>query len=706
MAKMSFVISDQTFINPYNFVGVNWERTAREEVSKGDLTGVLHCELRAKTPLAIPEFIKKENDHSYYGFMRDAEGKIMIPGSSIRGPIRSVYETVTESCFSTNKEEQIITKRAAMRESGQAGVLKRDDDGNWKLYEAKRYLIVINDSRYKSFNRPEFDSAKRYTRKELYEIGEGTIVYFDAIGLYSSQKDGRTTPVGKVIKDISTANSGQPHKGYLCIGEVPPLDDNGRPQTNKHFESVFELTGKELSDSISKNMISRIEYLLEMYNDTSVNRNATDDKKAIYRGVSKSIENGIIPIWYRPRGKNFVFSIAAIGRISFETYLDDLLGAKKKCTDRKSACEACRLFGMASEEGIGGRIRITDAKLSSDVEPKFISEVLLKELGSPKISYIPFYAEKNNHERLDSYDDKEAALKGRKYYWHNLRKDDYKDTTSKPNKRNATMDLLDVDEKHVFSFDIYYDRVSQEELDKIKWVLTLGDNSSESNLCHKIGHGKPLGLGSVKITIKNDARRTFDLDGGYGIDDIVPCMPERFPNLYHMEEIKNICDTSTTEGKRISYPYIVDAKPNDNDTAPHKWFSKNWEPTRHLDQSFPTIKEVKEGKVLYAYRTDETESASEYYKEESRPKQQNRDKGSTHNPNNPNIEKDGVYKGTVTEYNKNGTFAIVELENGKRASFWDGDHKYDGCQVSLKYLGKREGKDGRLYDNWKLINTL
>lgn len=54
-------------------------------------------------------------------------------------------------------------------------------------------------------------------------------------------------------------------------------------------------------------------------------------------------------------------------------------------------------------------------------------------------------------------------------------------------------------EERLFCFRVYFDRLNQTELEQLRWALDFAD----SNCAHKIGRGKPLGFGSVKIHIDN-----------------------------------------------------------------------------------------------------------------------------------------------------------------------------------------------------------
>ena len=159
MAKTEYDFNkNKVFVNPYNFIDVDWNNTARADVkeNEGNLTGVIKCKLTSVSPLAIPgDIIKRiplgdDEYHYEYEFMKSPAGKYMIPGSSIRGVIRSVYEAVTNSCFVTANDNTTFTQRAQMRENGRPYLLSFDGDSKqWILEEAEKHLVIIDDNKYR-----------------------------------------------------------------------------------------------------------------------------------------------------------------------------------------------------------------------------------------------------------------------------------------------------------------------------------------------------------------------------------------------------------------------------------------------------------------------------------------------------------------------------------------------------------------------------
>jgi len=82
------------------------------------LSGTISCSLKTLGPIFIPTAADEKEDyfdmnikgHKSFGFFR-INDHIAIPGSSIRGMISSVFETITHSCYRVMDEKKYITRR-------------------------------------------------------------------------------------------------------------------------------------------------------------------------------------------------------------------------------------------------------------------------------------------------------------------------------------------------------------------------------------------------------------------------------------------------------------------------------------------------------------------------------------------------------------------------------------------------------------------
>ena len=386
-------------------------------------------------------------------------------------------------------------------------------------------------------------------------------------------------------------------KGYVEkeIARGRALKRNiGEYISKERYESVF--CQSDTRPLPVKNLDKAMEGLAEtfrIYNSSAVNRNYSENGRSNdvrqkrshtgYSAVRKAKGKNVIPVWYqqdKENGRTYL-SFASIGRYAYENTMYDLVGYRRPCTSRKYLCKACALFGMASDDSrLGSRIRITDATLQGDAKTAFMDDVVLQELAGPKISYLPFYTGSGQTTKMLTYD-QNAQIRGRKFYWHSEFKGaDPGAERPARTQRNATMQLVKAGE--TFLFQVYYDRITDTELKELIWTLTLGENTADSRRCHKIGHGKPLGLGSAKIVIDRQQERLAE--NGYRLED-VPVEPadDVFASFRIKNAVLKLVSMDTTKGRDVCYPIVMSSsaggsRSNSNEDAGHRWFGANYKP--------------------------------------------------------------------------------------------------------------------------------
>jgi hypothetical protein len=258
--------------------------------------------------------------------------------------------------------------------------------------------------------------------------------------------------------------------------------------------------------------------------------------------------------------------------------------------------------------------------------------VTLKELASPKPSAFEFYTMRPRDAWAWTAEGKYTAglkdlleipiyINGRKFYHHNKTCTDKNSRTAyeapidastrKPeeNERNATMELVPPETK--FVFDVFFEGISMRQLRELMWLLAIGENEPGGSMWHKIGHGKPIGLGSAKIVVNSfevrtvsivdeaspatyqvktsgtdDLKELFNFDSDFGKNPFVSGTLEN-ENNSHANLIKDheygfvgdmlkMLDSRTTENLRVSYPLGSDTTVRDaNANASHQWFTGN-----------------------------------------------------------------------------------------------------------------------------------
>ncbi len=153
-----------------------------------------------------------------------------------------------------------------------------------------------------------------------------------------------------------------------------------------------------------------------------------------------------------------------------------------------------------------------DAQLTSPAEPPQQIALLL---SGPKPTAVQQYLVQGSDEktRLNLYDPEEngepATLRGHKLYWHRSQQalvqaqidaaNAQADARSKKDQDSSQITTLEpVDAGATFAFTIHFENLSSVELGALLWALELPGEAGRQ-YCHKVGMGKPVGLGSVKV---------------------------------------------------------------------------------------------------------------------------------------------------------------------------------------------------------------
>lgn len=567
------------FVNPYHFYPLTSE-CKRGEYKEGDLTGKITVEIKTETPLFIPnitserlEFCddgkkgeepKREHKRyeffSYHQYENEESGETqakepVIPGSEIRGMIRSVYEAITGSCMSAIDLNKPFYKRTSdyykcgmlLYENDKFTLYKENDISYIKLDLVKEF----QDGDYVAYNEFQYKGNKKVTNMPLQKIEE-------------KQLDERKWK----------------YKGVLLKGEKG---------VNKKWAKIFNIkTYDKLVEIFSEEdpTIKAFEHILQTYQDKKINK-LCEEQKGWYKEYEicwKKLKLGqrkYLPVYYSiitssNSGQRIMYlSPACITKESYTTSIEKIFSEGEKkldfrpCKSKKAICPACQLFGMVGEKAVASRLRFADARLSNGFTVENSMEdhfTVLEELAMPKISATEMYLQRPLEGKADfwtydyytengkiyTYTDKNPIkIMGRKFYWH------HKFCNKNPlkTKRNRSVRLLK--EGVVFKEDIYFERISKKQLDELIFLLNI--SNLMSNHGYKLGMGKPLGLGSVSMTVDSVKIRTFNLESDTLYDEKeYEIEKKNYSQVGFCTEIENAFEWATDfkllDGKTVSYP--------------------------------------------------------------------------------------------------------------------------------------------------------
>ncbi|SHH47469.1 TIGR03986 family type III CRISPR-associated RAMP protein [Virgibacillus chiguensis] len=549
---MSNKQQNERFVNPYNFVPLENKCDKEGNRIVGPLTGKIECTLETLSPVFIPDGQDKE---TFFHYPEDE--KPVIPGSEIRGTIRSVFEAAFNGCLSQVNEDPF--HRRSM-DAKHPGLLYRTDEG-WKLKECRKIKTTP------------------------YNIQAKSIILSEGDALYSKNNKifcKKYIPDGK--------------EGFVHLSEKGP---NGKP--------IFVFQPLRKTYKIEQIEIEYLLKVLELYernNDKNKEHSGYMQYKQKLRNMLMCTDNSIkLPVYYSTDSKGNISHLApaALSQEVFKNTLIDILKAQgeyQSCECKKAICPACHLFGFVNQQEMqASRIRFSDATIQT--EPTFLNKMTLPSLGQPKPGAVEFYTEKNNSYWTYDYTQKgktrtplepsEIKIRGRKFYWHHEPKNydlktnmDEMETTIKPlNKGNA------------FTFTIYFERLTEKELNQLCNVLDINQSKEHA---HKIGRGKPLGFGSIQVTI--DRIQTRQINENTGAYDLKPDQQRKNmteDQINQSSDLLKILRYQPDFAKNtVTYPKVEKSSQNTNeqpnDLASHQWFNKN--KTRNgFKKVLPTIEE-------------------------------------------------------------------------------------------------------------------
>lgn len=195
--------------------------------------------------------------------------------------------------------------------------------------------------------------------------------------------------------------------------------------------------------------------------------------KGLLRSVVETLCNGCITVFHLPR----------------EYTRNPIPLGFAYCTSNTSLCIACRLFGMMqagqrNAEVFLGKVNIGDAEVYED-SLCFSKPIYTAVLDTPKPRHTAFYL-----------DPQGRYIAGRKFYFHHDRE---------PRTENRLLPIRDtgkyrnqyirpLDTGTEFSARLDFTNLEADEFAALMLAITM-----QWDMRHKIGYGKPIGLGSVRI---------------------------------------------------------------------------------------------------------------------------------------------------------------------------------------------------------------
>ncbi len=582
------------FLNPYNFIPFPEKKAAAYAEEGEKHTGVIEYSITTKSPLFIPNttsdkaFEGNVEDHKsfdFYSYTQLSPARTynqeyqepVIPGSELRGMLRSVYETLTDSCMGILNENNYPIMR--IQESYKAGLLKRRVNGDYQLVEAE-------DCIYRKLNKnnPTHDPKKKYLLLYMLEkTPEGSKVYFN--------KRVREGKCKSLIESISTSrDAAHNEEGYLIKG-MP--DGSIEKKHNCHVFIPQNSKAAEVTDQD----IERLKQVLKAYQEeptASQNPKPYEEYEKQLEAFLKGKTNEYFPVYYSKVNEELLYLAPACFTKEPSTHtLKELAGDMAPCKALAKNCPACDLFGMMgenNEQASGSKIRFADAYVAEKKEnAAYYDEIItLETLGKPRINNVEFYLQRPENAdfwNYDYYTEKGrmaiamGKLRGRKFYWHQNGK--ILPKSVEKSKLNKTVRPVSSD--NVFIGKLFFDGITGKQLEQLLWLLNGGNSEEQPEngpIAYKLGMGKPLGMGSVVLQVTNLTERKISLENERVIYELKAECPEIpvYEAAEFSQEVKadffTIAALEATKSKLVTYPITADQQ-GQTMTEGFKWFGEN-----------------------------------------------------------------------------------------------------------------------------------
>lgn len=553
------------FHNPYNFVPAPPRHVEHEEL--GDhappghhrlednrYSGVLRVRLICQSPLlvvdaAAAEPSKGDPEHKIYPVRLGVDGKPYLAPTSVKGALRAAYEAVTNSRLAVFEGWD---RRLAMRRPAKVSVVPVNvhvHSSDSVQITVLKQLWLKSPAKLPRYQRHASGDRRKGEGKAALRYPDGTLPqHMDHVCV---QVDGKGY-VTKISKWTTNSGVGGGYEGWTYITNANI--------SNKRSERVFVVSKDDktihLQGEEARRVLRLWQDLIADYQEIHkkdidarrIKGQAPDDylgdepgKTAWSRHVylRSARELGTWCLCYaRLEGENVrgLYPVAISRELFDVSPLSLLPESLRPATRIDQLSPADRVFGWVNQDGAGawrGLVRVGPVECCTpDAVERFAHPGLpLAILGQPKPAQARFYVAKTpNGEAQDSGLSKDHAgyvkgkgLRGRKVYPHHAglpagywdkpvedrtqqaasgHYQEYRRPRLQGNEQRDSQNrsiLGWVKPKVEFQFDLHIMNLSQVELGALVWLLTLPEGHF-----HRLGGGKPLGFGSVRLELLAD----------------------------------------------------------------------------------------------------------------------------------------------------------------------------------------------------------
>ena len=469
--------------SPYNFVPLNehvfipeWGKQVSHDLPfrEGE-SGVIDVEFRNITPLFVrgvekDRGVEKGQDNQPASFIDENGNKCyFIPGSSLRGMLRSVMEILSFGRLSQINKGHFGYRDFRNNDYKQAlqcvhaGWLRKDKDDKLKLTPC---LGEFTEDKQNCMNYGFKTVTHKEIRKRYHKF---------------SRRANSQSKLDEIGDYVDWGNSSFQ---LVCTGSM----ENRDPKKSKKIEYLFsKKRGKQITLSdVVKEQFLEVQKTHPLFD--SFFKKRLEERKEI-------------PVFYSidSRGEVIHVGLTRYYRIPFPQGVKD--GVPKSHELSPDLCEL--VFGRISKEGdaLKGRVVLGHAFPISEVDETQFKKVS-GILGEPRASFYPYYLAHNGTD-YNTYNTSPLTLAGRKRYrihTGNTTTDlpqGNKDEEGKIKNEDVITKFNALHEGITFGFRIMVHNLLPQELGALLSALTL---HQQEGVYHNLGMAKGYGYGKLELT--------------------------------------------------------------------------------------------------------------------------------------------------------------------------------------------------------------
>lgn len=633
----------KAFINPYTFVPLP-DKVKRDKphgharAVEGGLTGYLDVEFAFRSPLMMPVDWNIPGETTVTGTR--IEERVTVPGSSVRGAVRSLFEVISSSCLSILDPDYRPAHRASleMRPDKRLAVVDEvDSDGKvisvlptnrvvWIRAEAL-WCLFGGVAGLRSGVRISFDESAIYERS--FGGNKGKPVKREQL---KPEGEATLTEGGDWVVHVADAGTKGDHPAdhiYVAVGKLETTPIRLGEMTWEDYRELCrysaDVTGGELAPKAPA-------WDAREWPEVLVKHRSKDGKETAI-GKRRKSDGALAPgdsVWITTRseggervvtGLTMSSSWRELGEGPIRNRLPD--ESLLPCCDPDELCPACATFGFIEARAEGQRrdqaehnayaSHLRFGAFETDA-PVPLRLVLPPPTRSPRPSAGAFYLEHlkvdgENREagvaefgkpasrwggRLDS--PRMRRIAGRKFYWHGQEPEDTTPTPRQVRRNHYPAEGANncrevrrwiTEKPPVLRGRIHFENIDARQLGLLMLALEPRELAKRAGitvngeLATHLGGGKGLGFGTavgrITATCIQDAAGRYRAGAGkVEVDPWGAAMQVIDPDVPWITGLVKALGTESVPADRIWYPTMGNFTQRDSDVQQKK-FDKSFE---------------------------------------------------------------------------------------------------------------------------------